>query len=99
MGIGFRSGGGNGWNFDVLLRAVRRGGNSAHRLLPKAERQKVAELLGCLPIEVDQPPEARTHFSKSHLPSLAGCDWCRAEAICVAICGLLARQAKTKEQA
>jgi hypothetical protein len=96
MGIGFRSGEGNGWTFDVLVRAIKRGGNTMHRLLPIRERQRVAELLACLPEQVEQPPEATGHYSFWHLPSRASCAWCVAECLAIALVDRLAREAKAK---
>lgn len=91
MGVGYRTGGGAGWTFDSLVRAIKRGGNSVHRLLPRRERQRVAELLACLPDIAKQPPESRGHYSFWHLPSRGGCAYCVAEVTAIAICDWLAR--------
>lgn len=97
MGVGFKSNGGNGWTFDLLVKAIKRGGNSAHRLLPRAERQRVAGLLACLPEKVEQDGLALRHYSDDHFPSQK-CAWCRAESIAISIVDHLARVAKAKER-
>ena len=93
MGIGHRLGTGNGWTFDSLVRAIKRAGNSVHRLLPRRERQRVAELLTCLPETVEQEGVALRHYSNEHFPSRS-CVWCRAECIGIAVVDKLAKEAK-----
>jgi len=95
MGIGHRSGGGNGWHFDLLVKAIKHGGNGVYRLLPRAERQRVAGLLAAMPAHVEQTGAARRHYSDEHWPSRS-CAFCRAECIGIAIVDKLSREAKTK---
>jgi hypothetical protein len=93
VGAGYKSGGGNGWTFDSLVKAIRHSSNGVNRLLPRAERQRVAELLVSMPERVEQDAEARRHYSIFHFPSRS-CQWCRGEAIAISVVDRLARTNK-----